>query len=129
MKRITVDLDEGLFEQLRRAAFERREPMAEIVRDALGKLLPPSHMTAEATASVVLPGNKTGSVPDLTVTDEDGQRQTLWDFTAWAPEFQTLKGAEQLLRTFGWRPAHDGSGTEWTWRESNGCHVLNVEAV
>jgi metal-responsive CopG/Arc/MetJ family transcriptional regulator len=40
MKRITVDLDEGLFERLRRAAFDRREPMSEIVREALEKVLP-----------------------------------------------------------------------------------------
>ena len=62
-------------------------------------------MNTEATATVTLPGNRANSVPDITITDDDGTRQTLWDFTAWASEYQTLKGAAQLLCANGWRPS------------------------
>lgn len=41
MKRITVDLDEHLFEQLRKAAFDRHQSMSDIVREALEKTLAP----------------------------------------------------------------------------------------
>ena len=39
MKRVTVDLEEEQFDQLRKAAFDRREPMSAIIRDALRKHL------------------------------------------------------------------------------------------
>jgi Ribbon-helix-helix protein, copG family len=39
MKRVTVDLEEEQFEQLRKAAFDRHQPMAVIIRDALHKHL------------------------------------------------------------------------------------------
>lgn len=39
MKRVTIDLEEDLFERLRKAAFDRHEPMAVIVREALEKIL------------------------------------------------------------------------------------------
>ena len=39
MKRITVDLEEAQFERLRKAAFDRREPMSAIIREALAKEL------------------------------------------------------------------------------------------
>lgn len=41
MKRITVDLDDDMAEDLRKAAFDRRESMADIVRKALEKELAP----------------------------------------------------------------------------------------
>lgn len=40
MKRITIDLDERLFERLRKVAFDQHAPMAAIVRNALEQLLP-----------------------------------------------------------------------------------------
>jgi hypothetical protein len=39
MKRITVDLEDQQFERLRKAAFDRHEPMSVIIRDALEKEL------------------------------------------------------------------------------------------
>jgi hypothetical protein len=89
-------------------------------------------MNTEATARVILPGNKTGSVPDLTITDDDGERRTLWDFTAFAPEHQTLEGAASLLRDNGWRPAsgYEGLYAEATWHEAgDGRWTLSVEAI
>ena len=85
-------------------------------------------MNTEATARVTLPGNRTGSVPDITITDDTGERMTLWDFTAWEAGYQTLKGAEQLLRANGWRPA-DLDGREATWQESGGRWTLRVETI
>ena len=87
-------------------------------------------MNTEATACATLPGNRTGSVPDITITDDAGERMTLWDFTAWAPEEQTLKGAEDLLAQFGWRPANCESGARaiW-WREQGDRWTLRVESI
>ena len=85
-------------------------------------------MTSEATAYVTLPGNRTGSVPDITVTDDDGNRQTLWDFTAYAPEHQTLGDAEELLRDSGWRPVLDNDG-EYTWQPARNRWTLRVETI
>jgi hypothetical protein len=39
MKRVTVDMDDGLYEELRRAAYLEHKPMAEIVRMVLTKAL------------------------------------------------------------------------------------------
>ena len=86
-------------------------------------------MNTEATARVTLPGNKTGSVPDLIVTDGDGGQQTLWDFTAYAPECQTLDGAQDLLADHGWRPAWGRDGEEAAWQESGGRWTLRVETI
>jgi hypothetical protein len=86
-------------------------------------------MDIEATARVTLPDNKTGSVPDLTITDDSGEQQTLWDFTAYAPEHQTRIGAESLLAEFGWRRARDDSGREAAWQESGGRWTLRVETI
>jgi len=86
-------------------------------------------MNTEATARVTLPGNKTGSVPDLTIVDDEGCRETLWDFTAAAPEHQTLAGAGDLLAAFGWRKAWDEEDREATWQESAGRWTLRVEAA
>lgn len=87
-------------------------------------------MNTRAIARVVLPGNRTGSVPDITITDSAGERMTLWDFTAWAPEQQTLKGAEDLLAQFGWRAAdwETGARAMW-WRGSGDWWTLRVEAT
>ena len=41
MKRITIDLDEALYERLRKAAFDRHESVAASVRVALEAWLPP----------------------------------------------------------------------------------------
>lgn len=88
-------------------------------------------VNTEATARVVLPGNKTGSVPDITITDDTGERMTLWDFTAWAPEEQTLQGAEDLLAQFGWRAANWEGGRKdgrAEWQEASGWWTLRIEA-
>jgi Ribbon-helix-helix protein, copG family len=53
MKRITVDLEEAQFERLRKAAFDGREPMSVIVRDAVKDYLD-RHETTER-----------GTMPDL----------------------------------------------------------------
>lgn len=47
MKRITVDLEDPLFERLRKAAFDRRESMSDIIRKALEATLPPEEGAAE----------------------------------------------------------------------------------
>jgi hypothetical protein len=39
MKRITVDMDDGLYEVLRRLAYTEHKPMAEIVRTVLAAAL------------------------------------------------------------------------------------------
>ena len=85
-------------------------------------------MNTEATARVTLPDNQTGSVSDLTIIDDGASQQTLWDFTAWDLEYQTLKGAAQLLRANGWRPA-DVDGSEATWLEADGRWTLSVERI
>jgi hypothetical protein len=85
-------------------------------------------MDTEATARVTLPGNRAGSVPDITITDSTGGRVTLWDFTAWAPEEQTLQGAEDLLAQFGWRAAHAEAGGRAIWWQSGARWTLRVEA-
>jgi hypothetical protein len=82
-------------------------------------------MNTEATAAATLPGNRTGSVPDLTVADDDGNRQTMWDFTAFAPEHQTLDGATELLRDNGWRPADLGG----YWHQESGRWILRVQSI
>jgi predicted transcriptional regulator len=40
MKRITVDLEDDLYERLRAEAYARHVPMSEIVRDRLASSLP-----------------------------------------------------------------------------------------
>ena len=40
MTRVTVDLDEDLYERLRAAAYAEHRPMAEIVRDLVRQSLP-----------------------------------------------------------------------------------------
>ena len=40
MTRVTVDLDEDLYERLRAAAYAGHRPMADIVRDLLRQSLP-----------------------------------------------------------------------------------------
>jgi hypothetical protein len=40
MKRITVDLEDGLYQRLRRAAFDREESVSEAIREALVAWLP-----------------------------------------------------------------------------------------
>jgi hypothetical protein len=86
-------------------------------------------MNIEATAYVTLPGNTTGSVPDVTIGGDGGGRQTLWDFTAFAPERQTLEDAASLLRDNGWRAVQDESGSESAWQESGGRWTLRVESI
>jgi hypothetical protein len=46
MKRITVDLDETLYERLRKAAFDRHESVAASVRAALEAWQPPQETDA-----------------------------------------------------------------------------------
>jgi len=41
MKRITVDLEEPLYERLRKAAFDRHEPVSAAIREALEAWLAP----------------------------------------------------------------------------------------
>jgi len=45
MKRITVDLKESLYERLRKAAFDRHEPVSATLREALEDWL--NHREAE----------------------------------------------------------------------------------
>jgi hypothetical protein len=63
MKRVTVDLEEGQFEQLRKAAFDRHEPMSVIIRNALHKHLGEAGQGGTSPATPASPSAASSQTP------------------------------------------------------------------